>query len=170
MKKLIILFIVLFSNLTFSENNFSCDPKKFLSPDTLTKVIKHRDSALNVCLNCEGNSCAFKSQLLSDQKSLAICKRLFCTASYASRGYEMPADSPRGKSSFSYQYAISEKGKIIDIKVNSVEGVFSSKDAVKFIKALTRKTRFQPIESDGNFYQLKNLTSELTINTRLEQE
>ena len=169
MKKLIILFIVLFSNLTFSEN-FSCDPKKFLSPDTLTKVIKHRDSALNVCLNCEGNSCAFKSQLLADQKSLAICKRLFCTASYASRGYEMPADSPRGKSSFSYQYAISEKGKIIDIKVNSVEGVFSSKDVVKFIKALTRKTRFQPIEFDGNFYQLKNLTSEMTLNTRLEQE
>ena len=121
-------------------------------------------------MNCEGDSCSFRKELLSDQQSLSICKRLFCTASFASHGFEIPADTPRGKSSFSYNYSISKKGKVIDISVKTSEGVFSTKDARKFVKALTRKTKFTPIEFGGSYYNLINLSSEMSINTRLGQE
>ena len=171
MKKLFFLFIALVSFSSFSnEDTFSCDPKKFLSEDNLDKVLKHRESGFNICLNCEGDSCSFRKELLSDQQSLSICKRLFCKASFASHGFELPADTPRGMSSFSYNYSISKKGKVIDISVKTSEGVFSTKDARKFVKALTRKTKFTPIEFGGSYYNLINLSSEMSINTRLGQE
>ena len=172
MKKLIFLSIIIFSSYSFSleDISFACDPKKFLSEDNLTKVLVHRDSAFNICLNCKGESCAFKNELISEEKSLAICKRLFCTASFASRGFEIPPEIPRGRSSFTYHYSISKEGKVIDIKVDKSEGVFSTKDARKFVQALTRKTRFSPINFEGNIYKLTNLSSQMTINTRLGQE
>ncbi len=149
MKKLIFLSIIIFSSYSFSieDISFACDPKKFLSEDNLTKVLEHRDSAFNICLNCEGESCAFKNELLSEEKSLAICKRsvlycIFCKP----RALRFRLKLPRGRSSFTYHYSISKEGKVIDIKVDKSEGVFSTKDARKFVQALTRKTRFSPIE------------------------
>ena len=51
--------------------------------------------------------------------------------------------------------------------ITSTDGVFSNKDAKEFVKALTRKTKFLPIEYKGNSYELINLASEMNINTRL---
>ena len=53
------------------------------------------------------------------------------------------------------------------VLVESTEGVFSSRDAREFIKALTRKTKYVPIEFEGNYYELTDLKSEMSINTRL---
>ena len=169
MKKTLFLSLFLFSSSYFfgGDSSFNCDPKKFLAEDVLEKVLVHRDSAFNICLDCEDQSCQFKDALLSDEKSLSICKRLFCTASFASRGFEIPPETPRGKSLFSYKYSISTEGKVKNIKVESTEGVFSSRDAREFIKALTRKTKYVPIEFEGNYYELTDLKSEMSINTRL---
>tara|TARA_B100000579_G_C22650068_1_gene765768 strand:- start:341 stop:859 length:519 start_codon:yes stop_codon:yes gene_type:complete len=169
MKKVFFFSFLLLSSSTFlgNENSISCDPKKFLSENLIQKVKIHRDSAFNICLNCKDQSCNFKSELLSDENSLSICKRLFCTASFASRGFEIPPETPRGESSFTYKYAISTEGKIKDIRVISVSGVFSSKDAREFVKALTRKTKFIPISYKDNLYELRDLQSEIKINTRL---
>ena len=83
MKKVFFLSHLLLLSISFygSENYFSCDPKKFLSEDMLEKVKLHRESAFNICLSCNGQSCNFKNELISDDKSLSICKRLFCVPS-----------------------------------------------------------------------------------------
>ena len=169
MKRAFFLSIsLLFSNSFFAEGeSFSCDPKKYLPEDLANKVLVHRESGFNICLSCEGETCKFKQQLLDNPDTLSICKRLFCTASFASRGFEIPAGTPRGKSSFSYQYSISKLGAITDITITSTDGVFSNKDAKEFVKALTRKTKFLPIKYQGNSYELINLASEMNINTRL---
>ena len=159
---------LLLSNSFFAEGkSFSCDPKKYLPEDLANKVLVHRESAFNICLSCEGETCKFKQELLGNSDTFSICKRLFCTASFASRGFEIPAGTPRGKSSFSYQYSISKLGAIKDITITSTDGVFSNKDAKEFVKALTRKTKFLPIKYQGNSYELINLASDMNINTRL---
>tara|TARA_Y100001934_G_scaffold79937_1_gene99311 strand:+ start:845 stop:1363 length:519 start_codon:yes stop_codon:yes gene_type:complete len=172
MKKVFFLSHLLLLSISFygSENYFSCDPKKFLSEDMLEKVKLHRESAFNICLSCNGQSCNFKNELISDNKSLSICKRLFCVPSFASRGFEIPAATPRGESAFKFQYVISTEGRIKDVDITSVEGVFSSRDAKEFIKALTRKTKFIPITYENKTYELRGLQSEMNVNTRLGYE
>ena len=133
-------------------------------------MLVHRESSFQICLNCEGEICSFNQELLKDERSLSVCKRLFCTPSFASRGFEIPPETPRGKSSFNYNYTISNTGTIKDIKIISVEGVFSSRDAREFLKALTRKTKYIPIEFRDDYYELINLESQISINTRLGYE
>lgn len=153
-----------------NSSDFTCDPKKYLPENLVEKVLKHRESAFNICLNCTGDDCSFKSQLLKNEESLNLCKRLFCSASFASRGFEMPADSPRGKSAFKYTYSISKKGTVENLKITETTGAFSSKDALKFLKSLTRKTKYEPINYQGNFYKLGGLSAEMSINTKLVNE
>lgn len=173
MKKIIFLCTFLYMGQCFSDasmSEFSCDPKKYLPENLLEKVLIHRESAFNICLNCNGDECAFRDQLLNDEKSLNLCKRLFCSASFASRGFEIPADAPRGLSSFKYSYSISKKGHVEKINIIESSGAFSPKDALKFLKALTRKTRYEPINYQGNTYKLIGLSSEMSINTKLVNE
>ena len=172
MRGVYVLSFFLFSSFSvFGESrNFDCDPKKFLSENLIEKVLVHRETSFQICLNCEGEICSFNQELLKDERSLSVCKRLFCTPSFASRGFEIPPETPRGKSSFNYNYTISNKGTIKDIKIISVEGVFSSRDAREFLKALTRKTKYIPIEFRDDYYELINLESQISINTRLGYE
>ena len=72
------------------------------------------------------------------------------------------------QSSFIYSYSISKEGKLSNIEILDVEGVFSKKDAKKFIKARTRKTKFEPINFDNKSYEIINLTGEMSLNTRWE--
>ena len=172
MRAVYVLSFFLFSSFSvFGESrNFDCDPKKFLSENLIEKVLVHRETSFQICLNCEGETCSFNQELLKDERSLSVCKRLFCTPSFASRGFEIPPETPRGKSSFNYKYMISNTGTIKDIKIISVEGVFSSRDAREFLKALTRKTKYIPIEFRDDYYELINLESQISINTRLGYE
>ena len=172
MRAVYVLSFFLFSSFSvFGESrNFDCDPKKFLSENLIEKVLVHRETSFQICLNCEGETCSFNQELLKDERNLSICKRLFCTPSFASRGFEIPPETPRGKSSFNYNYTISNTGTIKDIKIISVEGVFSSRDAREFLKALTRKTKYIPIEFRDDYYELINLESQISINTRLGYE
>ena len=171
MRAYVLSFFLFSSFFAFGESrNFDCDPKKFLSENLIEKVLVHRETSFQICLNCEGEICSFNQELLKDERSLSVCKRLFCTPSFASRGFEIPPETPRGKSSFNYNYTISNTGTIKDIKIISVEGVFSSRDAREFLKALTRKTKYIPIEFRDDYYELINLESQISINTRLGYE
>ena len=171
MRAYVLSFFLFSSFFAFGESrNFDCDPKKFLSENLIEKVLVHRETSFQICLNCEGEICSFNKELLKDERSLSVCKRLFCTPSFASRGFEIPPETPRGKSSFNYNYTISNTGTIKDIKIISVEGVFSSRDAREFLKALTRKTKYIPIEFQDDYYELINLESQISINTRLGYE
>ena len=55
MKKTLFLSFFLFSSSYFfgGDSSINCDPKKFLAEDVLEKVLVHRDSAFNICLDCD---------------------------------------------------------------------------------------------------------------------
>ena len=42
------------------------------------------------------------------------------------------------------------------------------KDAKKFIKARTRKTKYEPVVFQNKAYEIVNLTSNMVLNTRWE--
>ena len=144
----------------------ACNNMVAMTEAILNGVRKHRDSAFKICLSCQGSSCIFNQ--FQERKTEAVCKRLFCTPTFVSPGFETPADTPSGKSSFTYSYSISKEGTLSNIEILDVEGVFSKKDAKKFIKARTRKTKFEPINFDNKSYEIINLTGEMSLNTRWE--
>ena len=167
MKKIIYVLSLIFisySNSSEEVQPVACDPMIPMTDSILSAVLKHRDSAFNTCLSCQGSSCSFKSW--DDSRTLAVCKRLFCTPSFVSPGFETPADTPSGKSSFTYSYGISKEGFLENIEVLKAEGAFKKRDAKKFLKARTRKTRFEPIIYKKVPYEIVNLTSNMVLNTR----
>ena len=167
MKKIIyVLSLIFISYFNYSEEAqpVACDPMIPMTESILSAVLKHRDSAFNTCLSCQGSSCSLKSW--DDSKTLSVCKRLFCPPSFVSPGFETPADTPSGKSSFTYSYGISKEGFLENIEVLKSEGAFKKRDAKKFLKARTRKTRFEPIIYKKVPYEIVNLTSNMVLNTR----
>ena len=169
MKKITyVLSLIFISFFNFSEETqpVACDPMIPMTESILSAVLKHRDSAFNTCLSCQGSSCSFKSQ--NDSKIHQVCKRLFCTPSFVSPGFETPADTPSGKSSFTYSYNISKEGSLVNIEVLKAEGAFKKRDAKKFLKARTRKTKFEPVIYKNEPYEIVNLTSNMVLNTRWE--
>jgi len=173
-KLTLLLFISLFSYAGAMASNdavlMSCDHKVAMSGDLLSKVIKHRDSAFQTCLTCNKGDCAMKTWTAENQNNEMICKRLFCTPKKVSKGYEVPADTPRGKSSFTYSYSISKKGRLDEINILSVEGSYKRKDALKFLKSLTKRTEYEPLTHENKKYKVTNLTSSMTVNMKWENE
>ncbi len=158
------LIFISYFNVSEETQPVACDPMIPMTESILSAVLKHRDSAFNTCLSCQGPSCSLKSW--DDSKTLAVCKRLFCTPSFVSPGFEIPADTPSGKSSFTYSYNISKEGSLVNIEVLKADGAFKKRDAKKFLKARTRKTRFEPIIYKKVPYEIVNLTSNMVLNTR----
>ena len=99
-----------------------------------------------------------------------ICKRMFCTPIKVAKAYEVPGNSPTGKSSFDYTYSISKKGKLTDINILKVEGEFNRKDALNYLKALTKRTRYEPLVNENKKYQITNLTSSMSVNMMWEDD
>ena len=60
--------------------------------------------------------------------------------------------------------------KILDINILNVEGVFNKKDSKKFLKALTRKTLYEPLTYQGTEYSITNLTSSMSLNMLFRDE
>ena len=152
------------------ESAMSCDHKVSMSDDLLSKVVKHRDSAFEICLSCTKGDCLMKAWPEEGRANEAICQRLFCTPKKVSKGFEVPADTPRGKSSFSYTYSISKKGRLTDINILSVDGAYKRTDALKFLKSLTKKTQYEPLVYDNKKYKITNLASSMAVNTKLDNE
>ena len=146
------------------ESAMSCDHKVSMSDDLLSKVVKHRDSAFEICLSCTKGDCLMKAWPEEGRANETICQRLFCTPKKVSKGFEVPADTPRGKSSFSYTYSISKKGRLTDINILSVDGAYKRTDALKYLKSLTKKTQYEPLVYDNKKYQITNLTSSMSVN------
>ena len=175
MNKLIsILFINLFyfSQLLVAAdvNPMACDHKVAMSADLLTKVIKHRDSAFDTCLSCNKGDCSMKNWSEENKQNEMICKRLFCTPIKVAKAYEVPGNSPTGKSSFDYMYSISKKGKLTDINILKVEGEFNRKDALNYLNALTKRTRYEPLVNENKKYKITNLESSLSVNMMWEDD
>lgn len=151
-------------------NPMSCNHKVAMSEDLLAKVLKHRDSAFTTCLTCKKGDCSMKAWTEENKNNEMICKRLFCTPIRVAKAYEVPGDSPQGKSSFNYIYSISKKGKLSDINILSVDGEFNRKDALKYLKALTKRTKYEPLVNGNKKYKITNLTSSMAVNMLWEDD
>ena len=178
MKKYLLILCLFISFIGYAQlikaddlkSSMSCDHKVSMSADLLSKVLKHRGSAFAICLSCTKGDCLMKTWPEDGKANEVICQRLFCTPKKVSKGYEVPADTPRGKSSFSYTYSISKKGRLIDINILSVDGAYKRTDALKFLKSLTKKTQYEPLVYDNKKYKITNLASSMAVNAKLEMD
>jgi hypothetical protein len=166
------IFFFCFSGLIAANNPepMSCNHKVAMSADLLTKVLKHRDSAFKTCLTCNKGDCSMKIWNEENKNNEMICKRMFCTPTKVAKAYEVPGNSPTGKSSFDYIYSISKKGKLTDINILKVEGEFNRKDALNYLKALTKRTKYEPLVNENKKYKITNLTSSMSVNMLWEDD
>jgi|TARA_B110001454_G_scaffold31569_1_gene30871 hypothetical protein len=171
---ILLLFISLFSYAGSMAANdtkpMSCNHKVAMSEDLLAKVLKHRDSAFKTCLTCNKGDCSMKIWNEENKSNEMICKRMFCTPIKVAKAYEVPGNSPTGKSSFDYMYSISKKGKLTDINILKVEGEFNRKDALNYLKALTKRTKYEPLVNENKKYKITNLKSSMSVNMLWEDD
>ena len=174
MRSLFILVTLVFSGTFFAEGSVQCNFKSDLGDALDEKISSFRDRAFPLCLKCEGNSC--KMNIFSPETdpdleekrlgAIKLCKRLFCTPKKFRKiqGEEIPADQPIGKTSFEFTYKISDKGRIRDIEITSLEGVMNRRDAYRWTTVLTKRVIYLPVEVNGKTYEITNLSAALDVN------
>ena len=72
---------------------------------------------------------------------------------------------PIGKSRFEFSYKISEKGRVRDIEITSIEGVMHRREAYRWTTGLTKRVIYLPVRVNGKTYEITNLSSFLFVNT-----
>ena len=105
----------------------------------MKRISEIRERAFDSCLKCEGNSC--KMLLYPPESDPAkFCKRVFCTPKKIRKiqGEEIPTDLTIGKSKFEFSYKITEKGRVRDVKIISLEGVMNQRDAYRWTTGLPK--------------------------------
>jgi len=174
MRSFFILITLIFSGTFFAEGSVQCNFKSDLGNALDEKISAFRDRAFPLCLKCEGNSC--KMNIFSPETdpdleekrlgAITLCKRLFCTPKKFRKiqGEEIPADQPIGKSSFEFSYKISEKGRVRDIEITSLEGVMNRRDAYRWTQVLTKRVIYLPVKVNGKTYEITNLSAKEVVN------
>ena len=175
MRSLFILVTLVFSGTFFAESTMQCNFKNELGEALDEKISDLRERTFALCLKCEGNSCKmniFSPESDPDleekrQGAMALCKRVFCTPKKIRKiqGEEIPADLPIGKSRFEFSYKISEKGRVRDIEITSIEGVMNRREAYRWTTGLTKRVIYLPVRVNGKTYEITNLSSFLFVNT-----
>jgi len=158
------LFILLFlctSSAAFGAD-LNCTIDKELSKENFMKLKQFREPAAKVCLKCEGKDCEMKVWSKDQAGDAAICKLLFCTAKKVSRGFKLPDGIEKGRSKVSFDYFISENGKIKGIDVTSASGKMNKRQAYKYLVSFSKRTFFEPLVIDGINYRISNLSGEVT--------
>ena len=172
--------IVLFVSLTLSPQIFAsefmqCNFDSALGEELDERISAAREQYSSICLKCESNSCKMNifrpesdPDLEKKRKTItASCKRIFCTPKKIRKiqGEEIPADLPIGKSKFEFSYKISEKGRVRDINIISLEGVMNRRDAYRWTTGLTKRVIYLPLELNGKTYEITDLSAVLFVNT-----
>ena len=175
MKKIIFLVCLIVSANIYATETMQCNFDSALGESLDEKISALREKAFGLCLKCEGNSCKmniFKSESDPDleekrQGAMALCKRVFCTPKRIRKiqGEEIPTDLPIGKSRFEFSYKISEKGRVRDIEITSIEGVMNRREAYRWTTGLTKRVIYLPVRVNGKTYEITNLSSFLFVNT-----
>ncbi|MBE20220.1 MAG: hypothetical protein CMD69_05075 [Gammaproteobacteria bacterium] len=166
-KKIIIpFFLLVFLENIYASNFMQCNFDSALGEGNDEKIQTFRERGFDSCLKCEGNSC--KMMLYPPDSDPALfCKRVFCTPKTIRKiqGEEIPADLPIGKSKFEFSYKISEKGRVRDIEIISLEGVMNRRDAYRWTTGLTKRVIYLPVKVNGKTYEINNLSAVLKVNT-----
>ena len=160
-KKLFLLVSVLTSSSLLLGADSLCFIDKELNKDTAKKLKEVRSQTHSICLNCSGDSCTLKSWPTEKSNDAAICKLLFCTPSRVSRVFKLPEGAENGKSLISFDYFITDKGKIKGIDITNVKGSMNDRQAYKYLTSFAKKTSFEPLKIDGRNYQLSNLSGQV---------
>ena len=160
-KKLFLLVSVLTSSSLLLGADSLCYIDKELNKDTANKLKEVRSQTHSICLNCSGDSCTLKSWPTEKSNDAAICKLLFCTPSRVSRVFKLPEGAENGKSLISFDYFITDKGKIKGIDITNVKGSMNDRQAYKYLTSFAKKTSFEPLKIDGRNYQLSNLSGQV---------
>ena len=175
LKKIILFTALLLSAHFFASENVQCNFDSALGQSLDKKISDTREKIFALCLKCEDNSCkmnVFRPEADPDleEKRLgatALCKRVFCTPKKIRKiqGEEIPADLPIGKSKFEFYYKISEKGRVSDIEITSLEGVMNRREAYRWTTGLTKRVVYLPVKVNGKTYEITNLSAILFVNT-----
>ena len=160
-KILFLLVSVLTSSSLLLGADSLCYIDKELNKDTANKLKEVRSQTHSICLNCSGDSCTLKSWPTEKSNDAAICKLLFCTPSRVSRVFKLPEGAENGKSLISFDYFITDKGKIKGIDITNVKGSMNDRQAYKYLTSFAKKTSFEPLKIDGRNYQLSNLSGQV---------
>ena len=167
MLKKIVLFVGLISSpYIFASEFMQCNFDSELGGGNEERILEIRERALDSCLKCEGSSC--KMLLYPPESDPAkFCKRVFCTPKKIRKiqGEEIPADLRIGKSKFEFSYKITEKGRVRDVKIISLEGVMNERDAYRWTTGLTKRVTYFPLKIKGKTYEITNLSAVLFVNT-----
>ncbi len=160
-KKFFLLVFLLSSSSLLLGADSLCYIDKELNKDTANKLKEVRSQTHSICLNCSGDSCTLKSWPTEKSNDAAICKLLFCTPSRVSRVFKLPEGAENGKSLISFDYFITDKGKIKGIDITNVKGSMNDRQAYKYLTSFAKKTSFEPLKIDGRNYQLSNLSGQV---------
>ena len=160
-KKFFLLVFLLTSSSLLLGADSLCYIDKELNKDTANKLKEVRSQTHSICLNCSGDSCTLKSWPTEKSNDAAICKLLFCTPSRVSRVFKLPEGAENGKSLISFDYFITDKGKIKGVDVTNVKGGMNERQAYKYLTSFAKKTSFEPLKIDGKNYQLLSLSGQV---------
>ena len=161
MKSFFLIVSFLFSVNIFALDTMQCNFDKQLGKNLTGKLSSIRDRTVNTCLICEGNSCSMKIWPNNQKGDAMVCQRLFCTPQKIRKvvGEEIPADITPGNSSIEFTYKITEKGKVRDVQITSVEGVMNEREAYRWVTGVTKRTVFLPLVINGKAYEITNLSA-----------
>ena len=175
LKKILLCTSLLLSSYFLTSENMRCDFDSALGEELDKKISAAREKYSSLCLKCEGNSCKMnifrpESDPDLEQKRKTVtnsCKRIFCTPKKIRKiqGEEIPADLPIGKTKFEFSYKISQKGRVRDIEITSLEGVMNRREAYRWTTGLTKRVVYLPVELNGKTYEIANLSAVLFVNT-----
>ena len=165
LKKIFLILGLILSPSIFSSEYTQCDFNEELGKGNNELISSYREKAFDTCLKCEGNSCkinAFTPKSPNDN----ICKHLFCKPIKKRKiqGEEIPTDLTTGFSKFEFSYKITEKGRISDVEIISLEGVMNQREAYRWTKTVTKRIVYLPLEIKGKTYEITNLKSNLEAN------
>ena len=176
LRKLILISISLLIASGVWGKNLECSIKTELGEELDEKISDLRERTFALCLKCEGNSCkmnVFRPETDPDLEkkrlgATALCKRLFCTPKKINKinKEEVPSDLPVGETKFKFSYKISEKGKIRDVDITSLEGVMNRRDAYRWTNILTKGVIYLPVKVKGKTYEISNLSTVYSFNKR----
>ena len=160
-RKVVLICLFYLSSNIILGTDLVCSIDKELNTTTISSLEDYRNKAVEICLRCEGGECELKSWPSESFNEGNICKALFCTASKVSRVFKLPEGARPGRSVISFDYFISENGKIKGVEIVKVMGSMNNRQAYKYITSFAKKTYFEPLSIKGKKYRISNLSGEV---------
>ena len=154
-------YLVAYRDLPEATHSFCViDWKEKLPENGLETILNMRPKALKHCLACEGTNCKMKNWPEGREAESLICKKLFCKPTRAigkSINSEDVLNVGSGRSEVHFTYRISKKGTAENLVLTSFSGAMNKKQARTFTRNILASFQYEPIEIDGEIYEIDNL-------------